>query len=193
MVAVTGRSPSPTGEPPDLPPEPAPEAGPEEQAERRGRQIAGRLRARARAAGHDELGPDELAIVLETATSLPEDVIERITRPAEDEGPALAREHRATQAEQAQAASLEPAAVAGPPASPPQGQDLAAAGRDPGTTHRATATATAERTAAQVAAESFPHSAADAVTAAAARSAQAAQSPARTTAPRQARHSVRPR
>jgi hypothetical protein len=184
--------PSLTDEPPDIPPEPAPDADQDGQAERRGRQIAERLQARARAAGRYELGPDELAIVLETVTNLPQDVIDRITQPVADERPALAREHHAAHAEQARAADPEQAAaVAGPPASQPPGQDLPA---DRGTESADRAGAVAvDRTAAQIAAENFPHTAATAVTAAVARSAQAARSPARTTAPRQARRSVRPR
>jgi len=54
-------------------------AAPEDRVERRGRQIVDQLQARARAAGRSELGPDELAIVLETLTNLREDVIAKLT------------------------------------------------------------------------------------------------------------------
>ncbi len=68
----------PPGEPGDSPAAPA-GAAPEDRVERRGRQIVDQLQARARAAGRSELGPDELAIVLETLTNLPEDVIAEVT------------------------------------------------------------------------------------------------------------------
>lgn len=73
-----------------------PAAGPDEeqQAEQRGQQIADRLQAQARAAGRPPLGPDELTIVLETETNLPEAVITKIThrtgasRPSNAKSPA---------------------------------------------------------------------------------------------------------
>ncbi len=69
----------PPGEAGDSPAAPGPGAAPEDRVERRGRQIVAQLQARARAAGRSELGPDELAIVLETLTNLPEDVIAEVT------------------------------------------------------------------------------------------------------------------
>ena len=78
-------------------PEPAGTAEPElveeavDTAERRGRQIAERLQARARATGRPELGPHELAIVRETVTNLPDDVICKLTRRDDAEVSALNR------------------------------------------------------------------------------------------------------
>src|SRR6266516_6678967 len=69
----------PPGERGDSPAPPAPGAAPEDRVERRGRQVVERLQARARAAGRAELGPDELAIVLEAVTNLPEDTIAKLT------------------------------------------------------------------------------------------------------------------
>lgn len=57
-----------------------PDPDQDEQAEIRGQHIADRLQAQARASGRPELGPDELAMVLETVTNLPEAVILKITR-----------------------------------------------------------------------------------------------------------------
>lgn len=71
--------------------EPAPGTDDQEQAERRGQQIAGRLQNQARAAGRPPLGPDELAIVLATATNLPETVIIKITHQAGTSHPGHAR------------------------------------------------------------------------------------------------------
>jgi hypothetical protein len=68
-----------------------------ERTELRGRQIVERLQARARAAGHPAPGPDELAMILETATNLPTGTIDRLTHnppapvppdPAADKSPA---------------------------------------------------------------------------------------------------------
>ena len=60
-------------------------------AELRGRQIADRLQARARAAGRPELGPHEMAIVLETVTNLPDDVIVKLTRQGDTDAAGLSR------------------------------------------------------------------------------------------------------
>jgi hypothetical protein len=57
--------------------------GNDDGAELRGRQIVERLQASAHAARRPELGPDELAMVLEAATNLPDEVIARITRQAD--------------------------------------------------------------------------------------------------------------
>jgi len=66
-------------------PEPAPGTGNaamQDRAEARGQQIIARLQARARAAGRPPLGPDELVTVLEAMTTLPPQVITRLTRSA---------------------------------------------------------------------------------------------------------------
>jgi hypothetical protein len=72
---------------------PDPDNGNDEGAELRGRQIIERMQASARAARRPELGPDELAMVLEAATNLPDEVIARITRQS-DSAQAPARADR---------------------------------------------------------------------------------------------------
>jgi len=88
--------PTPPGpQPPATPPAPEPEPEPatrttaQDQAETRGRQIIAGLQDRARAAGRPPLGRDELVTVLEAMTTLPPDVITRLTQPART--PAAAR------------------------------------------------------------------------------------------------------
>jgi hypothetical protein len=140
----------PTDHAPASQPEPDPDPDIDERAEQRGRQIIEGLQSGARATGRPELGPDELAMVLEAVTNLHEDMIERLTRHATAAAHARADELRAVVAEHAHAANLDAAS------------DLAAtAAADEHPT-----SAAADRSAAQLAAESFPHSAADAVRAA---------------------------
>ncbi len=81
---AAGPEPGP-GTPGDLAP-----GGPQEQ---RGRQIVDALQARARAQRRDPLGKAEQRTVLEAVTNLPDDVIDRIVRPAAD-GPAPAQAGR---------------------------------------------------------------------------------------------------
>jgi hypothetical protein len=82
--------PQPPATPPPAPePEPAAGTSAQDQAEARGRQIITRLQDRARAAGRPPLGRDELVTVLEAMTTLPPDVITRLTRPGR--APAAAR------------------------------------------------------------------------------------------------------
>lgn len=57
-------------------------------AQARGQQIIERIQARALAAKRPELGPDELAMVLEAVTNLPEDVIGTLTQHAAAENQA---------------------------------------------------------------------------------------------------------
>jgi hypothetical protein len=90
----------------DGPQPPEPTAGPEDQAQQRGRQIAARLQAQARAQGRDELGPAELATVLETVTNLPPGMIERITQEATQHRPAKTRQAAAMTAAQLAAVSF---------------------------------------------------------------------------------------
>ena len=114
LIAADEQDTSPPGdEVSDSRTPPGPDTAQPERTARRGQQIVAQMQAQARAAGRDELGPAELATVLETVTNLPADVIEQLTRQA-------------------------------------------AEGSEP----RATS-----RTAAQLAAVSFPHTAAEAVTA----------------------------
>ena len=142
--------------------------GNDEGAELRGRQIVERMQASARAARRPELGPDELAMVLEAATNLPDEVIARITRQATSEGRARSEQRRAVDAERFRATDLNAAIdLAATPAADERTIGLAAAHRDTGMADSAQARAGADRSAAQLAAESFPHSAADAVQAAA--------------------------
>jgi hypothetical protein len=89
-VPLTTPGPQPPATPPPAP-EPEPTAGTsaQDQAEARGRQIIARLQDGARAAGRPPLGRDELVTVLEAMTTLPPEVITRLTRPGR--APAAAR------------------------------------------------------------------------------------------------------
>jgi len=84
------------------------------------RRIVDQLQARARAAGRSELGPDELAIVLETLTNLPEDVIAKLT--AADAAASAERTAAQVAAESFpySVAEAVAAAHAGSPGHPPQ-------------------------------------------------------------------------
>jgi hypothetical protein len=115
------------------------------RAEQRVRQIIERLQFSARTVGRPELGPDELAMILEAVTNLPEDMIGRLTRKAADESQPGREKTRPAAA--APAADIDPATALAA---------TAMAGAD-------AACATAARSAAQLAAESFPHTAADAI------------------------------
>jgi hypothetical protein len=130
--------------------EPGPDPDIDERAEQRGRQIIERLQSGARAARRPELGPDELAMVLEAVTNLPENVIERLTRNPSAEARARTGGLRTSAAEHAHAADLDPA--------------MAQAATSVADAHPASAAI--GRSAAQLAAQSFPHSAADAIRAA---------------------------
>lgn len=57
-----------------------PEAVDRTQGELRGQLIIERVQARASAAHRPELGPEELAMVLEAITNLPEDMLDKLTR-----------------------------------------------------------------------------------------------------------------
>jgi hypothetical protein len=144
---------------PGSPGQPDPGLDPYQEAERRGRLIAERLQARALHERGAKLSPGELATVLEASTSLPDEVIARLAR-------AEAEERVAAAAERARAADLGHAADA--PYARVRAGDLTAARRDTLTADTAGAHASADRTAAQLAAESFPHTAADGIRAAAA-------------------------
>ena len=134
------------------------------RAERRGRQIVERLQSRARATGRPELGPDELAMVLEAVTNLPGDVIDTLTQHAGAEALARSEEHRAAAAERARATDLDAAVdLPSTPTTDERTLGLVAAHRDTGFADAARAHVAADRSAAQLAAQSFPHSAAEAV------------------------------
>jgi hypothetical protein len=150
LGAGTGQESSPPDHAPVSQAHPGPDPDIHEQAEQRGQQIIERLQSGARAAGRPERGPDELAMVLEAVTNLPEDTIERLARHMSDEGRASAGEVHNAAAEHVRAAALD-AAI-----------DLSATAAAGGHAARAGVV----RSAAQLAAENFPRSAADAVRAA---------------------------
>jgi hypothetical protein len=81
-VPPTPPGPQPPATPPAPEPEPATRTTAQDQAETRGRQIIAGLQDRARTAGRPPLGRDELVTVLEAMTTLPPDVITRLTQPA---------------------------------------------------------------------------------------------------------------
>jgi hypothetical protein len=117
----------------------------DDRTEQRGRQIIERLQSSARTARRPELGPDELAMILEAVTNLPEDTIGRLTRHIPDESYADHEKPRAAVTAPAADADTAPALAA-----------TAMAGAHP-------TNAGAARSTAQLAAESFPHAAADAI------------------------------
>lgn len=127
------------------PPEQPPGDDSHNQTEERGQQIIERLQSSARAAGRPELGDDELAMILEAVTNLPEDMIERLTRNAPS-GSQPGREKPHTAAA-APATDIDPATATAV---------TAIAGAQP-------TSATPGRSTAELAAESFPHTAADAI------------------------------
>src|SRR6266487_1686976 len=136
-----------------------PQAGADDSADLRGRQIITRLRSRARAAGRPDPGPDELAMILETATNLPHTVIDKITRAAAETG----RGGHPGSATTATSGTGLTTAIAPATAT---GHDRTAAPA-PGPRHAGTRSSAHDRSAADLAAESFPHGAAGAVRAAA--------------------------
>jgi hypothetical protein len=140
------------------------------QAGQRGIQIAGELQARALAERGYALTPDELITTLGATTTLPGDVIARLAR-------ADSQDRVAWGAERARADDLGTASSAWPVSSLRDGvvpgEYAAAAAEDLQVAHTATAHAAADRSAAHLAAESFPCTAADAVTAAASGAVQA--------------------
>jgi hypothetical protein len=126
---------------------PLPADDSDDWAEQRSRQIVDRLQSSARTAGRPELGPDELAMILEAVTNLPEDMIGRLTRNAPGES------HPGR--EELSAATAVPAADIDAP--------TALAATAVADAHPHPVGASAARSAAQLAAESFPHSASDAI------------------------------
>ena len=130
------------------------------QAERRGQQIVRELQARALAERGYALNPDELATTLGATTTLPADVIARLAR-ADSQDPV------AWGAERTRADDLGSAPAASVPGGVAHGDYLTAAAQDRLTADTAAAHADDDRSATRLAAESFPCTAADAVTAAA--------------------------
>jgi hypothetical protein len=139
------------------------------QAERRGQQIVQELQARALAARGHALSPDELKTTLGATTTLPGDVIARLAR-------ADSQDHVAWGAERARADDLGSASAASLPGGVTHGEYLTAAAEDRLTADTAAAHAAGDRSATRLAAESFPCTAADAVTAVVTGTIQAAPS-----------------
>jgi hypothetical protein len=143
------------------------------QADRRGQQIVRELQARALAERGYALTPDELVTTLGATTTLPGDVIARLAR-------ADSQDRVAWGAERTRADDLGSASAALVPGGAAHGEYLIAASQDRLTADTAAAHAAGDRSATRLAAESFPCTAADAVTAAATGTMQAAPSAART-------------
>ncbi len=143
------------------------------QAERRGQQIVRELQARALAERGYALTPDELVTTLGATTTLPGDVIARLAR-------ADSQDRVAWGAERTRADDLGSASAASVPGGVAHGEYLIAASQDRLTADTAAAHAAGDRSATRLAAESFPCTAADAVTATATGTIQAAPSAART-------------
>lgn len=133
-------------------PEPAPAPDPALGALRRGQQLAAQMQERALAERGSRLSPDELAVALEAATTLPVEVIARLARAQDEENTA------------ARAVGLDRARAVAPARSSASGTTAAqsnAAAAGPAGAH-----ASAGRSAAQLAAESFPRTAAEGIQAA---------------------------
>jgi hypothetical protein len=142
------------------------------QAEHRGQQIVRELQARALAERGYALNPDELATTLGATTTLPGDLIARLAR-------ADSQDRMAWGAERTRADDLGIASAASVPGGIVPGEYLTAAAQDRLTADTAAAHAAGDRSAIHLAAESFPCTAADAVTAAATGAIPAAPSAAR--------------
>ena len=158
----------PTEETPADVSESGPVVPPDNRGEQRGREIVEQLQQRARVAGRSGLGSDELAMVLEAVTNLPVDVIERITRDGSHAAGSASQERRTAMAGRLRAADLGDAVDL--PASPladDRTTVLGDAHRDKGPSGVAQAQAASGQSPAQIAALSFPHSASEAVLAAA--------------------------
>jgi hypothetical protein len=144
------------------------------QAER-GQQIVQELQARALAARGYALSPDELVTTLGATTTLPGDLIDRLAR-------ADSQDCMAWGAERTRADDLGSASASSVSGGIAHGEYLTAAAQDRLTADTAAAHAADDRSATRLAAESFPCTAADAVTAAATGAIQAAPSAARANA-----------
>jgi hypothetical protein len=139
------------------------------QAEQRGQQIVQELQARALTERGYALSPDELVTTLGATTTLPGDVIARLARTD-------SQDRVAWGAERARADHLGSASAASVPGGTVRGEYVTAAAQDRLTADTAAAHAAGDRSATRLAAESFPCTAADAVTAAATGAIQAAPS-----------------
>ena len=137
-----------------------PDSGAGPQAEQRGHQIVRELQARAVAERGYALNTDELVTTLGATTTLPSDVIARLARAASEDRVAWG-------AERSRADDLSSASATSTPLGIAPGEYVAAAAQNRLTADTATAHAAGDRGAALLAAESFPCTAANAVTAAA--------------------------
>ena len=142
------------------------------QAEQRGQQIVQELQARALAERGYALSPDELVTTLGATTTLLGDVIARLSR-------ADSQDRVAWGAERTRAGVLGSASAGSFPSGIAHGEYVTAAAQDRLTADTAAAHAADDRSATWLAAESFPCTAANAVTAAATGAIQAAPSAAR--------------
>ena len=86
------------GQVPESSGEPVSEQEAPSRIEARGREIVERLQTSVRAAGQSEFGPEELAVVLESVTNLPYDVIKKLTGQMAAEGQADSRRRVAERA-----------------------------------------------------------------------------------------------
>jgi len=141
------------------------------QAEQRGQQIVQELQARAAAERGYALSPDELVTTLGATTTLPGDVIARLAR-------ADSQDLIAGAAERTPAGDLSSASAGSLPGGVAHGEYLTAEAQGRLIADTAASHAAGDRSATRLAAESFPCTAADAVTAAAT-GAQATSSAAR--------------
>jgi hypothetical protein len=139
------------------------------QAEQRGQQIVLELQARALAERGYALSPDELVTTLGATTTLPGDVIAQLAH-------ADSQDRMAWGAERTRADDLSSASAASVSGGVARGEYLIAAAQDRLTADTGAANAADDRSATRLAAESFPCTAADAVTAAAIGTIQAAPS-----------------
>ena len=142
------------------------------QVEQRGQQIVQELQARALVGRGYALSPDELVTTLGATTTLPGDVIARLAR-------ADSQDRVAWAAERARAGDLGSASAASFPGA--HEEYLTTAAQDRLRAETAAAHAADDRSASRLAAESFPCTAADAVTAAATGTIQLAPPAARAT------------
>jgi hypothetical protein len=100
LNAGTGQAAEPSaGQAPGSSGEPVPGPQTPNRIEKRGREIVERLQASVRAAGQAEFGPEELAVVLESVTNLPYDVIKKLTSQLAVEGQADSGRSAAGQAQ----------------------------------------------------------------------------------------------
>jgi hypothetical protein len=116
-------------EPTDLPETEALEPG--------GRSIVTALQERARAAGREPLGQDELRTVLETVSNLPADVIDRVIRPGPTDGPAQSKLDGAAAPGRTRAADIREVTGLKATLAPDEGTETQSADRDPSATRAA--------------------------------------------------------